>query len=379
MIRNVQSDVKLFALAALALAFLVFLAGLGRQNSAAPPLSVRSDQRDGSLALRLWLEQSGYEVRESLSDPIVAPPSGVLFILEPLRPYSSLEATRLRTWVRSGNTLVVAGSWSSVNSLLAPFNVSLSLLPDRNTLLLPSAPTLLSPPVDKIQVRQTYTISTTRTNIVTHLTSNQAPVLISFNEGGGTIWVCGTIDPFTNLGLNDAMNARLILNLLARVSAKATISFDEAKHGFTLPGSVNNWLVETVPGWGVLLAVALTMLYLGLRGRRFGRAVPLPEDRLQREPVEYIRAIANLLRKSNQRSEIIGHYRKQLRRRLSERYLLDPKLSDVELVKTIVVRDPTVDEVELRRVLSRLSRPPVTEQELISTTLVVDDWLRSLN
>ena len=104
------------------------------------------------------------------------------------------------------------------------------------------------------------------------------------------------------------------------------------------------------------------MIFLALQGRRFGRAVPLPSDRLRREPVEYIQAMANLFRRSGQRAAILKHYRDQLRRRLTERYALDPHLDDIELVKTIVFRDPTVDEAALRGLLRRLSSKQINEQ-----------------
>jgi hypothetical protein len=194
------------------------------------------------------------------------------------------------------------------------------------------------------------------------------------------VWVSGALRPFSNLGLHDPGSSRLMVNLLAGLPSGAVIGFDEARHGFSeTPSSVMNWLVSVPPGWGILLALALTLVYLGLQGRRFGRALPLPDDRLRREPVEYIQAMANLFRRSGLRSEMLGHYRSQLRRRLTERYTVDPKLNDTELVKAVIYHEPSLDEAELRRVLKALSNPRPSESDLVSAALDVDTWLRRLH
>jgi hypothetical protein len=237
-------------------------------------------------------------------------------------------------------------------------------------------PTLTVPPVDKVRADPLYTVETKRADLVVHLAAQHKPVLVSFGEGQGTVLIAGAFRPFTNRGLSDPGSARLVLNLLSRVRQGALIGFDEARHGFGEVQSLFGWLVGTAPGWGIILALALTMTYLAFRGRRFGRAVPLPSDRLRREPVEYIQAMANLFRRSGQRAEILKHYRGQLRRSLSERYALDPTLDDIEMVKTIVFRDPAVDEAALRGLLRRLASKQISEQVLVCAALEVDDWLR---
>jgi hypothetical protein len=212
--------------------------------------------------------------------------------------------------------------------------------------------------------------------VVTHASADGNKVIVSFNEGQGQVWVIGAIYPFTNRGIQESANARLVANLVNTLSHRA-VGFDEARHGFGTPSSISGWLFNTPPGWSILLALSLTLLYLALRGRRFGRAVPIPEERLLREPVEYIRAMANLFRRSGQRTEMLKHYRAQFRRRLSERYNLDPRLDDIEIVKTITFRDPTTDEAALRNLLSDLSRNSISEAQLVTTASEADDWVRN--
>lgn len=159
------------------------------------------------------------------------------------------------------------------------------------------------------------------------------------------------------------------------------IGFDEGGHGYADPTqqSLFAWLFGTTAGWGVLAGLGLTMVYAASRGRRFGRAVPLPDDRLRRESVEYIQAMATLFRRSGQRSEILRHYDGQLRRRLSERYAVDPRLEAVELLKTVIYRDPSLDETQLRRLLLGLAQPRISEAGLVSLLSELDDFLRRLS
>jgi hypothetical protein len=156
---------------------------------------------------------------------------------------------------------------------------------------------------------------------VVHLSSRGLPTVVSVREGAGEVWLSATGAPFSNLGLQATDNARFASNLLASLPQRSVIAFDEARHGFSdVPQTLNTWLLQTPPGWGVLLLIGLTMLYLGFSGRRFGRPVPLQADRLRREPVEYISALALLYRRSGLRDDTLHHFKARLIRRLAERY-----------------------------------------------------------
>ncbi|MBN1287789.1 MAG: DUF4350 domain-containing protein [Anaerolineae bacterium] len=375
-----MKDIRWFAGALALLGVFAVISALTGPLPAAPPLSVRGAGPDGALVLWRWLEQSGYPVRQVLSDPIRPEGVDVLFVLSPLTPYSRQEAERVRDWVRAGNTLVVAGMPFMVNDLLEPYGVSVAYFTGGVEPYTPAAPTLVAPPFDAVYLGAQYKVVTDRADAVVHLAAASAPVLVSFNEERGTVWVLGGGYPFSNRGLRDPASARLVLNLLAGAAEDARIGFDEARHGFSgAPASLFDWFVGTAPGWGILAAVALTMGYLALRGRRFGRALPLPESRVRREPVEYIQAMANLFRRSGQRKAMLDHYGRQLRRRLSERYALDPRLSDAGLVQAVARRDPAADAAELGRLLKRLSSGRAGEYELVGIALEVDSWLRKLN
>ena len=83
-------------------------------------------------------------------------------------------------------------------------------------------------------------------------------------------------------------------------------------------------------------------------------------------------------RRSGQRSEIVKHHEQRLRRKLSERYSIDPRLDAVELVSAVVYHDPSVDEAALRHLLGALANRNVSEQELVQTVSELDHFLRNI-
>lgn len=382
---NRLTDNRLIVIAMLGIVLVGVLTVLFSAPPPAPPLSVRSVESEGSMALHLWLEQSGYTVRQVLSNPIRFGEIDSLFVLNPLYPYTDSEAVRIRDWVEQGNSLIVAGRYPFIlNGLLDAFDVSLRFSPVAAQTLSPSLPTLDTPSVTALQADTVYdtsiVIDTLRDDIVTHVSSDDARVLISFRQGAGTVWVSGMTHPFTNRGLQDEQSARLVLNLVSNLSEGSVIGFDEARHGFQeSSSSLSGWLVGSSAGWGILVALALTLFYLALRGRRFGVPVPIPEERLRREPVEYIQAMAHLFRRSGQRHVLLNHYRAHLWRKLSECYAVDPRLNDDELVKTLTYHDSELDPALLRNLLGRLAQNKVSEQELLDTVRDVDDLLRKIS
>ncbi|MCB9451046.1 MAG: DUF4350 domain-containing protein [Anaerolineaceae bacterium] len=378
--RGLSADTKILFGALLLIALLSGLTVLTMSPPDAPPLSIRSDNADGAMVLYRWLQRSGYPVQELLSLEQQLASVNVLFVLDPIVGYSDADIQLIRDWVRKGNTLVVAGSPFTVNDLLESYQVSLVSGFMETDALAASTLTLLHPPFERAAVEAGYRVRTKRPDAVPHLFISNHPVLVSLAEGEGVVWVSGVPVPFTNRGIQDEGNAKIIANLLKNMPSNAAIGFDEAAHGYgeKVALDFNGWLFATPPGWGILLGVTITMIYLALRGRHFGRPIPLPDDRLHRESGEYIRAIARLFRRSGQRAEMLKHYEGQLRRRLSERYALDPNLEPNEIIKAVIYHNPALDEADLRRLLTGLRRGNVSESELVRTVMDVDLFLKQI-
>lgn len=349
----------------------------------APSGSVRSSAKDGAMALKLWLAERGYTTTEVLTTRIAPESYDALFVLNPLKAYSPDDAERLRLWVQRGGRLIVAGAPLITETWLHHFDVNLIFNAAWRTddTLPTNSATLNRPAAQTVQVGNVpaYRIESARTDIASQITDEHGHIMISFPEGAGMVWVLVTAYPLTNLGLRYPGSGELALNLLAGLPGNAQIAFDEAVHGFGEGAqTLSAWLFTTSPGWGIVAGTMITFIYLLSRGRRFGRIIPLPEERLRRESVEYIQAIATLLRRTGQREEIVKHYHERLRRRLSERYVLDAKLPDDQLVHLAAARDPALEETALRNVLRRLSNAHVSEGELVRLASDVNEWIRKL-
>ena len=130
------------------------------------------------MVLRLWLEQSGYSVREVLSDPIQTADLDVLFVLDPFVPYRSEEAAQIREWVQRGHTLIVAARPYSESELLGPLGASISFLDRSVDVLAPTSLVLLFPPFDRVRVDTLYGVDTRRPDALVHLAAVGAPVLV---------------------------------------------------------------------------------------------------------------------------------------------------------------------------------------------------------
>lgn len=377
--RKMGGDVRILVFSLVALAILGIIGVLFAPPADAPALSIRSTKPDGAMALLEWLRASGYETQELTSLDKQLTSLDVLFIMQPIFDYDQADHQHLKDWVQEGGTLIVVGSPFSLNLLLGDYDARLEYGWDDTPALSPAAPTLINPPFDSATVFGAYPIRSERDDMIPYVFNQAGPVLVSLTEGAGQVWISGALRPFSNLGLRDPGNARLVANLLAGLPKTAVIGFDEVVHGFgeeDVPQTFAAWLFRTPPGWGILTGVTLTMVFLGLRGRRFGRAIPLPDDRLRRESVEYIQAMGTLFRRSGQRNAVLKHYHDQLRRRLTERYALDP---NVDLVAAVAARDTHIDVMKLRHMMSQLQRQTVSEAELVKITSEVDEFLRSLN
>ncbi len=379
-LRSLSADTKILFTSLILILVLSIFTVLSASAPDAPALSVRSDKADGAMAMQRWLQRSGYHVQEILSLNKQLPDLDVLFVLEPIVRFSEGDIRLIRDWVREGHTLIVSGSPFIVNDLLEPYALSLNYRMLETEKLAAAAPILLNPVFDSAALEAAYPITTERAEAVPQLFIANLPVLMSLQEENGQVWLSGAPQSFTNRGIHDGGNASIIANILAQLPPNVSIGFDEAAHGYGDDTDLdfNDWLFSTPPGWGILLGVAITMLYLALRGRRFGHPVPLPDDRLRRESGEYIQAMATLFRRTGQRSEMLKHYESQLRRRLSERYALDPNLGNDDLVKTVIYHDPSIEESAFRNLMARLRHTNISEAELVKTVTDVDLFLKQI-
>ncbi len=206
-------------------------------------------------------------------------------------------------------------------------------------------------------------------------------MLVSFDQGKGRVILCAAPFLFSNAGLKEAGNAALVLNIISAArhpGQPGLVWFAELLHGQRRDESDTgsmDWLRYTPIGRAFLFGGLVVFMVLILRGRHFGRPVPLAKDIVRRPPLEYITAIANLSRRAGHRSVVMGQYHHHLKRSLGHRYRLDPTLPDEIYLEQLAQLNPNLDILALRRLLARLSQRRVSEHEMVQLAAEVAAWL----
>lgn len=376
-----------------------------RQAAEQPVLATFSNRPDGARALRLWLEEMGYAVTTDTAAVFQLPDEADLaLILEPELPgITEQEWEALDSWVAAGGTLLLAGEGFGTAFAFTHyrFDVDYTVAEDDETL--PAAPLLASPPLSAptlAHLRPRATLSNeglagnalaaegnaeaparAQGEFIPLLDQAGEPLLITFTWGEGRVLLSTLTYPFSNVGLKEAGNADVILNLVSLAGpAGSTIWFDEWHHGQRATAAPEiagpaEWLRKTPAGHSLLYAGLVLFLGLALAGWRFGRPVPLPEERRRRPPLEHITAVANLKRRAGHRQATLATYHRQLKRVLGHRYRLDASLPDDAFVNLLAQYRPDLDEDALLRLLTRLRAPNVGEAAMVKLAQEVDVWL----
>ncbi len=342
-----------------------------------PAGSVYSNQPDGARALRLWLDELGYQT-VTLEGSRFAPDRTVhlLMMLTPSEGLGRADVNALKRWVNEGGTLVMAGTSFALMPLLDEFELRVEWLAEPVEQLSAAQPLLITPPVHQAQVHAEVVWKTDRHDYVTHMATHGKPVLISFRYGWGRVFAITTLKPFTNAGLKDQGNAALVYNLvLAGGLRQGLVAFDEYHHGFQTLPSFRAWLTTSRSGWAVLYGLAVAFLFLLIGGRHFGRPVPLLEHMARRTTAEYIRAMANLKRRAGHHPAVLAHYKDHLKRQLGKAYRIDPTLTDEAFVQELLMYRHDLDRERLSRLLADLSRRAVSEREMVRLAREAADWM----
>lgn len=370
------------ALGLIALLTLVTIAAAIQQTRSErmPALSSLSSGPNGSRALWLWLDELGYEVAQEVASTFDPPAgAGLILLLEPLPGITADEWRRLDAWVEEGGTLILAGETFGMREAVTHYKFQLAYLMAPVSGLAPQTPLLVSPPGAAADLQAQAYLVTERFDYVTHLASEDKPVIVSFEQGQGRVILSTAPFSFSNAGLKKAGNPALVLNLVSAAKRPGLIWFDEWHHGLrtteTRVVGPADWLRYTPAGHALLYVTAVIFGAIVLAGRHFGRPVPLPQDTARRPPLEYITAIANLNRRARQRAAVLEQYRHWLKRKLGQRYRLDPTLPDEEYLAQLSHFNPRLDIAALQRLLARLRQKRVNETELVRLADEVATWL----
>jgi hypothetical protein len=171
---------------------------------------------------------------------------------------------------------------------------------------------------------------------VVHLSAAQTAVLLDYPHGRGRIVLLS--DPFivANSGLALKDNLQLAINLLA--TADGLTAFDEYHQG---RGITHNAFVGYFAGTPVLAICGqlalLILLILWTRGRRFGRALPLPQvDR--RSSLEFVASMAELQQRARAFDLAIENIYSRTRRVLARYAGVDYNTPRAEIAARVAAR-----------------------------------------
>jgi hypothetical protein len=281
--------------------------------------------------------------------------------------------------VEDGGTLIAIGQRYGMFSLIDHYKFYFNYLPNNEGALSNETPLLVSPSALNLKnTRAGIALGSGRDDYVTLVSFQNQPVLVSFEQGKGRV-ILGTLtESFTNAGLKQTGNPELVLNILALARKKGTVWFDEWHHGVQSGEQIlgpTDFLRRTPVGRALLFVTFAVFIAFFMQGRSFGRPVPLPQEIRRRGALEHVTGIANLSRRAAHRSSVMMQYHNQIKRKLGQRYRLDPMMSDEEYVNTLAGYNPSMDKNELLNLLKRLRRTNLSEAEMVHLAGEAAKWI----
>ena len=378
--KRLSRDAKLgIGILVLLVAVTVFAATQRQTEESLPRLSTLSSAPDGGRALKLWMEELSYSIYDEMLAEFAPPENiSIIFMLEPYFPTDD-EMKAVDKWVEAGGTLILIGDRYGTYSAVDHYDFFFNYQSNPDAQLKIEAPVLLSPSVFvPSDIKMRITLGSERDDYVTLMTYADLPVLVSFEQGKGRV-ILGTItEVFTNFGLKQGGNPELVLNILALAKDQGNIWFDEWHHGVQSGDDIlgpQEFLRRTPVGRALIFIAFTLLIVFFMQGLGFGRPVPLPQEIRRRGAIEHVTGIANLSRRAAHRSVVMMNYHQQVKRKLGQRYRLDPGMDDEEYVSKLVEYNSAIDKNELLNLLKRLKRRNLSETEMVNLAGEASKWI----
>ncbi len=329
-------------------------------------LSSHSAAPEGALALYNWLDGLGYRTARVEGDIYSLDNSArALFVLSTRENFTPGEANAVIQWVERGNTLILCDSSPRSLELWKELKAGMAGLATASGDLPVEQPIRGDTPVN-LHVSTFSSITLNRNDYVTYLSDRGEPLIVTFQQGQGRVWLCTVPGLFSNQGLAYDGNAAMVGAMLSNVPRGSLVLFDEFHIDYGRPTpSLQSLLVQTPWGWAVILTFAVLFGYVIVNGRRFGRVMPLPQDIVRRSPAEYVTSMARLFRRGDKRAMALKHYRQQLKRRLGRPYALNPDMPDDRFVEALAKQRENLDQQALLQTLRGLDQKRVDDRTLV--------------
>lgn len=344
------------------------------------PGSTYANGRVGARAMYLWLESLGYDVeRYQPGTFTMERVDGVFWLISPIEFITDDDADALEAWVEAGGILILVDV--PIFTIGGVFDIEATDNTSTDNTLYPTVPWLKAGQ-GRYNSRERYALPEGAIPLLADADGVVGAFFMPYEDG--EVWVFPTSQPFTNIALRDPDNSAFVESLLAQLPAGVPHHFDEYHHGFgsnfalDLEQGLLYQMVRTPWGWGILYAVGMMAMWLMLRGRRFGRAIPLPNEHLRREAGEYVQGLAWLYRRARLRAPIQRHYHQQFKRRITQRYRLPLTQDDSAFLSALARVRPDIDIKALARHLSALQSRVTNERQLQGLIEAHQGWLQLL-
>jgi hypothetical protein len=357
---------------------------LGSSGPAGLP-STHTSSPQGALALYRWLGDLGYTVeRLQYTEFALDPTIDALFLLSPSETLSPEAATAIVAWVEAGGTLILAenrpGNFAPSRALLRELDLTLRAGPPATgftpTVVPVLQPVFTNPPARTSRLFGETRVATERSDLAILVGDRDGALLVGVQVGDGYVYLSSTPSLFTNGMIGTADNAAIVLNMLRRIPPNGQIRFDEIHHGFIREPSLRDLLLGSPLGWAIIYSMVVLAAYSVLRGRRFGRPVPLREETARRSSAEYVESMAGLFQRGRKADYMLSHYYTDVKRRLARPYGISPQLDDAEFVRELCAVRTDLDPAQLRDLLMRMRNPQPTDTDMVRLVAAADDLLK---
>ena len=363
-----------------AVVLLALPAALGQsQEAESIPLANDSTAPDGGRALWLWMDQIGYQLRDSVGEIFALPSeTDALMLLAPQRfpGISSGEWNAIDTWVEAGGILIASGSPGAAQ------HYGFSTRSQNVESLAPFSPFTNSPMIPSVVAVEagTYLVPNEgRFNYIPLLAHENGLVMVALDDGLGRVILSTANFPFSNQGLQAEGNAEMLLNIFQHIPKCSQVWFDEWHHGKRLvvneiygPG---NWLRYTPAGRSLLFSAIVLFAAILLSGRRFGRPLRAIDHKPRRAPLEHATAIANLSRRAGHRSAVLADTAERVKRHFGTRYRIDPRLSDEDYLTALKRYAPQLDIEQIGQLLALLRQSKISEQKMLALAIEASELM----
>ncbi len=338
----------------------------------------------GWKALYTTLEKSGFSVHRWQSPYDTLPSvNSVMILTAPTEYLSHSELLLLRPWIHQGGVFLFFSGLSA--SFLSP--AIESAIYDTFQV---ETPFLATDSRVGVQVEDVFPGEAMRSyskklklrvyrpaSLTTHLQDaspvlrrmDRSPVAYEIPMGSGKVYFFSSYDYLTNEWILSQDNFQFFYEWLKNLDRP--IYFDEYHHGYVLPR------VNSVPGVSALhpffpiQLIFLLLVYLWVRGVRFGSIRFLPEQEKLRGALDFVNATGHLYQKAQLRSEIFSLLYRDFRHFLFHRYGVSPSLPDlanlrndplwkkiqpVEYLRQQLEVKPSLEESDLFKFSARLEQ-----------------------